>query len=156
MEKKPTIRKSTAPAVPVAAVTKAPIEVPERPVPPSHKDIAAQAVRIWREKGCPKACDVEIWLEAERQLTGKAASPSHKDVAVQTVKIWREKGCPKACDDRIWLEAERKIVDQQQQRFERIAMGHKRPVSEFNADNLMQELDELFPSPAGQGVTTAL
>jgi len=156
MKKQPTTIGSTVPVIPTPAVTKTQIAESAKAVPPSHKDIAAQAIRIWKEKGCPNACDVEIWLEAERQLTGKAAPPSHMDVAVQTLKIWREKGCPKACDDKIWLEAERKTVDQQQQRFERIGTGRKLPNSEFNTDNLMQELDELFPSPAGQGVITSL
>jgi hypothetical protein len=35
---------------------------------PSHGEIATCAEALWREKGCPQACDDEIWLEAEQQL----------------------------------------------------------------------------------------
>jgi hypothetical protein len=35
---------------------------------PSHEEIVTRAAALWREKGCPQACDDEIWLEAERQL----------------------------------------------------------------------------------------
>ncbi len=119
---------------------------------PSNKDVAAQAVKIWREKGCPKGCDLEIWLEAERQLTGKTQTPSHKDIAAQAVKIWREKGCPKGCDDQIWLEAEKQVTGQ----LRPIRKGRKRPSLDFISRGLMEELDELFPGQAGRGVITSL
>jgi|SRR5580692_10939165 hypothetical protein len=35
---------------------------------PSYGEIATRAEALWREKGCPPACDDEIWLEAEQQL----------------------------------------------------------------------------------------
>ena len=36
--------------------------------PYSKRDIAEQAVALWRQKGRPKDQDVAIWLEAEQQL----------------------------------------------------------------------------------------
>jgi hypothetical protein len=38
--------------------------------PPTHDQIAALAHEIWRERGSPDGSDVDIWLEAERQLNG--------------------------------------------------------------------------------------
>jgi len=124
-------------------------------VPLSNRDIAARAVKIWKWKGAPKGCDVEIWLEAERQLTGKVVPSSHKDIAAQAVKIWREKGCPKGCDDEIWVEAEQQMAEQQQ-RFERFQPGRTQPILDFNAADVIRELDELFPAPSGRGVMTSL
>jgi hypothetical protein len=44
-----------------------------RAVPPATREqIAALAHEIWRERGCPAGSDVDIWLEAERQLNGGA------------------------------------------------------------------------------------
>ncbi len=37
---------------------------------PTHDEIALQAQQLWRNRGCPDGCDTEIWLEAERQLSG--------------------------------------------------------------------------------------
>jgi len=35
---------------------------------PRHEDIVHRARAIWEERGHPEGHDVEIWLEAERQL----------------------------------------------------------------------------------------
>ncbi len=40
---------------------------------PTHEEITGHAEKIWQDKGSPTGCDVEIWLEAERQLTAKAS-----------------------------------------------------------------------------------
>lgn len=37
---------------------------------PTHNEIALQAHELWQDRGCPHGSDTEIWLEAERQLTG--------------------------------------------------------------------------------------
>jgi hypothetical protein len=37
---------------------------------PTHEQIAALAHEIWQERGCPDGSDIDIWLEAERQLNG--------------------------------------------------------------------------------------
>ena len=37
-------------------------------VAPSHEEISVEAEVLWRQEGCPKDRDKEIWLEAERRL----------------------------------------------------------------------------------------
>jgi hypothetical protein len=41
---------------------------PPTPHSVAHEIIAQRAEAIWRERGSPVGCDVEHWLEAERQL----------------------------------------------------------------------------------------
>lgn len=52
-----------------------PTSTPNEPVPaqppPSREQIQALAHAIWKDRGCPQGCDMEIWLEAERQLCVK-------------------------------------------------------------------------------------
>lgn len=36
--------------------------------PPNHALIAAKAEALWRQRGRPIGADLEIWLDAERQL----------------------------------------------------------------------------------------
>ena len=36
--------------------------------PPTHEEIAGLAYRLYEQRGCPQGCDLELWLEAERQL----------------------------------------------------------------------------------------
>jgi hypothetical protein len=49
------------------------------PPPPTHEQIAALAHELWRERGSPEGSDVDIWLEAERQLNGGAVTPVGHD-----------------------------------------------------------------------------
>lgn len=35
---------------------------------PSHHAIALRAAELWRQRGYPAGRDMELWLEAERQL----------------------------------------------------------------------------------------
>jgi len=35
---------------------------------PTHEEIAIRAEALWRETGCPRGCDKQIWLAAERRL----------------------------------------------------------------------------------------
>lgn len=37
--------------------------------PPTHDDIARRAHQLWQDRGCPHDRDVQLWLEAERQLS---------------------------------------------------------------------------------------
>ena len=47
---------------------------------PTREQIAALAHEIWLERGSPEGSDVDIWLEAERQLRGlPPARPMEKD-----------------------------------------------------------------------------
>jgi hypothetical protein len=49
------------------------------PLPdPTHEQISALAHEIWLERGSPEGSDVDIWLEAERQLRG--VPPTHGEV----------------------------------------------------------------------------
>jgi len=42
---------------------------PQPPRPdPTKAEIVVEAEGLWRQRGCPAGQDVEIWLEAERQL----------------------------------------------------------------------------------------
>lgn len=42
--------------------------------PPTHDEISRRAYQLWHEYGSPTDRDLEIWLNAERQLTAKAAA----------------------------------------------------------------------------------
>lgn len=42
-------------------------------ITPTHDEISLQAKQLWRNRGCPAGSDTEIWLEAERALTGGPA-----------------------------------------------------------------------------------
>lgn len=47
------------------------------PASPSYEHIARRAAEIWKARGQPVGCDLDIWLEAERQL--KAALTASQD-----------------------------------------------------------------------------
>lgn len=36
--------------------------------PVTHEEIAHRAEELWRSQGCPRNCDLVIWLEAEAEL----------------------------------------------------------------------------------------
>jgi hypothetical protein len=40
---------------------------------PTHNEIAERAHNLWKDRGCPEGSDIEIWLEAERQLSENSA-----------------------------------------------------------------------------------
>jgi hypothetical protein len=52
-------------------------------VKPDREVIAERARALWRERGCPVGRDEEIWLAAERELSGVGASAgySRRDAA---------------------------------------------------------------------------
>ena len=43
---------------------------------PTHDEIAQRAREIWNSRGQPAGQDLEIWLEAERQLQASAPAPA--------------------------------------------------------------------------------
>ena len=47
--------------------------------PVTHEQIAALAHELWLAQGSPNGSDVDIWLEAERQLQGQPPRPMHRD-----------------------------------------------------------------------------
>jgi hypothetical protein len=63
-------------------VSPVPSEAPP-PRPPTREQVQALAHAIWTDRGCPEGGDVEIWLEAERQLCAQAgvAAPENKIAA---------------------------------------------------------------------------
>jgi hypothetical protein len=65
--------------------------VPAAPQPrPTNEQIAALAHAIWIDRGCPVGCDVEHWLEAERQLNGGTkASPDDAQLDPSTAPAAR-------------------------------------------------------------------
>lgn len=52
---------------------------PRPTVPPTQEQIAALAHEIWVERGQPAGSDIDIWLEAERQLNGQPPLRTHAD-----------------------------------------------------------------------------
>ncbi len=42
--------------------------------PPTREQIHALAHELWKDRGCPVGRDLEIWLDAERQLGGNATA----------------------------------------------------------------------------------
>lgn len=38
---------------------------------PSHDEIARMAYQLWEQRGHPQGFDVELWLEAERQIASR-------------------------------------------------------------------------------------
>ncbi len=42
---------------------------------PTHEQIGALAHELWLERGCPEGSDIDIWLDAERQLRGAPPRP---------------------------------------------------------------------------------
>lgn len=49
------------------------------PRPATQEQISALAHELWRERGCPEGSDVDIWLEAERQLNGVPPTRGTRD-----------------------------------------------------------------------------
>ena len=50
------------------------------PKPVTQQQIAALAHELWLARGCPSGSDLDIWLEAERQLVGGTiVEPMHRD-----------------------------------------------------------------------------
>jgi hypothetical protein len=49
------------------------------PKPITHEQIAALAYELWVAQGQPAGSDIDIWLEAERQLSGAPPRPIERD-----------------------------------------------------------------------------
>jgi len=50
----------------------------------THDEIARHARELWQDRGCPVDRDVEIWLEAERQLRGGGEAAFAERAAAET------------------------------------------------------------------------
>ncbi len=47
--------------------------------PVTREQIAALAHAIWHDRGCPEGSDLDIWLEAERQLKNELGEMVERD-----------------------------------------------------------------------------
>lgn len=56
-----------------------PRPAPKTPKPITQEQIAALAHELWIAQGRPSGSDLDIWLEAERQLQGQPPRPLHRD-----------------------------------------------------------------------------
>jgi hypothetical protein len=83
--------------------------------------------------------------------------PTHAEISIEAAVLWRQKDCPVGCDEAIWLEAERQLNRVgRSYRAEQKAEALADPLSRLdpNSDDVMGELEELFPE-AGQPKTTS-
>lgn len=53
---------------------------PKPPAPATKAQITALAHEIWRERGSPDGSDLDIWLEAERELNGGQPLPTRDSI----------------------------------------------------------------------------
>ncbi|MBC8008765.1 MAG: DUF2934 domain-containing protein [Burkholderiales bacterium] len=63
-------RAAPAPASEVVGSPEVRRPVHDEPATVDLKKVSERARALWRERGCPMGRDEEIWLEAERQLSG--------------------------------------------------------------------------------------
>ena len=85
------------------------------------------------------------------------ATPSHEDVRAQAEVLWRQKGCPEGRNTEIWLEAERQLHGVAvAARAANDTLEQSNPLSRLDpkSDDVMGELEELFPEKAGQPIRT--
>jgi hypothetical protein len=71
---------------------------------PTHDEIARKAYELWQNRGCPAGCDLELWLEAEQQLSrgDQAGSTEH----VRTTGSAVEANLPAAAAQQAAIRAE--------------------------------------------------
>jgi hypothetical protein len=67
-----------------APISARPIQEPGRSPVPTQEEITARARQIWQDRGCPGDRDLEIWVEAERQLSESGRRPSGLPVSGDT------------------------------------------------------------------------
>jgi len=84
-------------------------------------------------------------------------APSHEGIAVEAERLWRQEGCPKDRDEAIWLEAERQLAQEARTcRNEQDEKALSDPISrlDLKSDDVMGELEELFPAQTGKEPTS--
>lgn len=91
------------------------------------------------------------YSEARRLL------PTHLEIAVEAEVLWRQRGCPHGLDREIWLEAERQLRNVPrlaEDEADMIALDDPLSRLDRKSDDVMGELEELFPSKAGKSATS--
>ena len=83
--------------------------------------------------------------------------PTHEQISAAAACLWRKRGRPQGLDGPIWLAAERQVASR--------LNGEKAPVvggslcglgaaGDLDSDEVMAELDDLFPTPSGRYTTS--
>ena len=57
---------------------------------PTREEITQRAQKIWQDYGNPAGRDIEIWLEAERQLLGGSSEPNLESGAPESSRTVSE------------------------------------------------------------------
>ncbi len=71
---------------------------------PSHEKVTQRAQKIWQAQGSPVGRDLEIWLEAERQLSAGSADVSSSSEAAENSRTVSESKGATALADRVKAE----------------------------------------------------
>ena len=93
-----------------------------------------------------------------KQQTPPRMLPTHEEIAAEAEVLWRQRGCPEGMDIPIWHEAERQLqFISRELRVKWASFARSNPLSrmDMHSDDVMAELQELFPNSAS-GVTTSL
>lgn len=81
MKNKSSAAKSTG-SNSTSAVSVRPNPVAPRSRIPSEEEISARARQIWQDRGRPSDRDLEIWVEAERELSQSSSNRSSSGLPV--------------------------------------------------------------------------
>ena len=82
--------------------------------------------------------------------------PTHEEIAVEAEVLWRQRGCPRDHDLEIWLEAERQLLHIPRlvwDKWDKFARSNPLSRMDLNSDDVMAELEELFPPGVNQAST---
>jgi hypothetical protein len=96
----------------------------------------------------------------EKSTSSRACAslaPSREEISVEAEVLWRQRGCPSGRDDEIWLEAERQlrhVARIQQDADDEKALSDPLSRLDLKSDDVMGELEELFPDPSGKETTS--
>lgn len=88
---------------------------------------------------------------------GQRLLPTHLEIAAEAEVLWRQRGCPHGVDNEIWLEAERQLRNVPRlakDEADMIAVDDPMSRLDRKSDDVMGELEELFPSKAGESATS--
>lgn len=92
-----------------------------------------------------------------KRSAGSRVVPTRADIAALAEVLWRQAGCPEGRDEATWLEAERQLkfeATKERRSEDKAALSD--PLSRLNrrSDDVMGELEELFPEGGGKETTS--